>query len=302
MAYKRFVECGVECVWSISEATSEATSESTSEAKMQYPLINLGRRVAYFVQTDGERHTFTLSEEEVEFYSSQIDHVEQTWIFAFDGLLGSTFTIENGRTVANFINRWNFSAIGHGHHTLAVYIDFSYRITVINTCPIVVHLWGGDKYKGSWAPGEMRVFTMAEFFSSSFGPSPIMVMTTTPLFDVSAQLFRKRDAGFYTKTEVLSIPPGFYRDLESFVAMLNLSVSMRGERNGYIYNFFIRRTRKGESFIGVEASHRQPEPSSIVIRPSVAAEALGLLEEINLPLRTNRRTVFERSIEGGFIL
>lgn len=276
---------------------------------MQYPLINLSRNVAYLMELDGSKQICGLSEADVEFYNRPIDNVyiKRKWTFAFDGLIGSTFEISiDVTTVADFINGWNYTAIIKGLHTLAAYVDYEEeleRIAIFNTCQLTVHLWADSVYMGAWTSGEYRMFTFAEFFSiNAFVQSPIMVTATTPVFEVTAYLFRKRDAGFYTKSEVVCIPPGFYADLETFVATLNLSVSMRGERNGYIYNFFIRRTRKGETFIGVEASHRQPEPSSLVIRPMVAAEALGQLEEINLPLRTNKRAIFELPIQDGFII
>jgi hypothetical protein len=87
------------------------------------------------------------------------------------------------------------------------------------------------------------------------------------------------------REETIVLPRGVYKDIGYIAATLNQGVGLRGERNGFIYNFI---TRGGK--LAIEASHKQPEPSFMEIVP--CNFGLGLMEQDVLHLRTNEKLVF----------
>jgi len=301
---------------------------------MAYTFFNFDRMVVYEVSiTDGTRQTTTMSPECIDYVRSPLGlscpshDVHQTLSFSFvwDAIYpANTFRFINQlATLADLINEWNFQAIKLGQHNLAMYIDYSdpdaQHVYVMNTSEFAVHLWavgGVQRYFGTWAPYDIRHFNIADFLSAyplgqSFDAipparaptSPFVVGQSISVFEATAYLYRRgHTGGFYTKSELLTIPAGFYRDLQSFVAAVNASITMRGERNGFIYHFIVDSSL---ARIGIEATHRQPEPSVLVLTPlsgsgtdslpQTMAVALGLgnsLVPITLPLRTARKVYF----------
>ena len=117
------------------------------------------------------------------------------------------------------------------------------------------------------------------------------------MFEMTAYLYRRNDKGFYTKIEYVTIPAGFYTNIHEFVAVLNSRIYMRGERNGFIYHFVVM----GPMTIGVEASHRQPEPSVLQINQTVECNGvyMGMFDvTMSLPLRTSKRIAFGGNVAG----
>ena len=108
-----------------------------------------------------------------------------------------------------------------------------------------------------------------------------------------AYLYHKKSVGFYTRSEVVNVPPGFYQNWDELVAAVNLNLTMRGERNGYIYHLYTKRTADG-LHLGVAATHRQPEPSVLHVDPMI--DIFGQKERLELELRTNRRQLFEMPV------
>ena len=217
---------------------------------------------------------------------------------AFEGCSpGISFNIysQSSQTLADLINVWNANAVKSMKHFLAMDADFtdSDNILLTNTSDFTYHLWlaDGSHYYGAWMSGECRkvlisdiMFPITQYAQTSI---PIIVSQDTVLFETTAYLYRRNNSKFYTKSEVLTAPAGFYKSPYALVATLNSCIQMRGERNGYIYNFIYDSTR---GLLGVEATHRQPEPSTLQI--SHLSPYFTTTNTI-LPLRTAKRIYFE---------
>ena len=193
-------------------------------------------------------------------------------------------------TLGDFINGWNALVIlRQDKHVLFMKPDWSNPeyIFMVNATNRVMHLYGCI-YFGRWEPFEVKRLHINSF-SYIAEPivtyeTPIVVKQDIPLFDLTAYIYRKKDAGYYVKTETLVMKAGFYSCMDTFIAQLNYCIKMRGERNGYIYHFI-----KGKEFmtLAVEAAHRQPDPSYIDIMP--LNPSLGFLDRTSLQLRTRKR-------------
>ena len=215
-------------------------------------------------------------------------------------------------TCADLVNNWNIKAVKFRRHTIAMNIDFadSNYIYMTNAAPTPVHLWAGTSshtYLGTWAGHEIRRMLISDFIAGQLSDgvsvcrSPIIITHDTPVFEAVAYLYRKGGTGaFYPACETITIPAGYYHDVAMLVAVLNSRVQMRGERNGFIYHFITN----GKGRIGVEATHRQPEPSVLTLTKLAdlasqkAAIGLGATFEcqMSLPLRTAKRMFFEEDI------
>ena len=292
-----------------------------------YTLFNFDRMLVYEVSCiDDTRRTTELSPECAEYIRRPLCFAKtptRSFSFAWDGVHpANTFHFINQlSTVADLINEWNFQAIKYTQcqHTLAMYPDYvdpdAQHVYVMNTSTFAVHLWavgGVQRYLGTWAPSTIRYFNIADFLSSSASASaptraprsPFVVgpCVLNPVFEATAYLYRSgHSASFYTKSEILTIPAGFYRDVQSFVAAINASITMRGERNGFIYHFI---ADSSLSRIGIAATHRQQDPSLLVLTPlsdahaQTMAAALGFGPDahITLPLRTARKIYFPENM------
>jgi hypothetical protein len=113
-----------------------------------------------------------------------------------------------------------------------------------------------------------------------------LVLQETPIFEITAYLHRKKAGMHYSRKDTVTLHPGIYYGIGNVAAGLNDSITMRGERNGFIYHFI---TRKGK--ISIESSHRQPDPSFLEIVPLI--KSMGLTEDTTLRLRTKERIDFE---------
>lgn len=154
-------------------------------------------------------------------------------------------------------------------------------------------------YLGSWAPMECRAIGIEEILGlTGIPPSgPIVVASEHPLVQITAFLYRKKGAGYYTRQQLVVIPPGFYSNTASLAAFLNLTaVSIRGERNGFIYNFSVYRGQ-----LCIAATHRQPIPSQLMITPVSPMIGLDVGVEIAMPLRTNRYVAFPARLAGPIL-
>lgn len=142
---------------------------------------------------------------------------------------------------------------------------------------------------GIWAPSETRMITMEEIYEGGKMHDAYLVIQPSPILDITAYLHRKKAGLHYSRKDTVSLKPGIYFGIGNVAASLNDSITMRGERNGYIYHFI---TRKGK--ICIESSHRQPDPSFMEIVPLV--KTMGLAEETTLRLRTKERLDFEYGV------
>jgi len=266
-----------------------------------FVFFNLARMLMYESTCKGTTITSELNNEFAEFVSTplaaSIDPIQVT--FAYDGYypaypfaFAQTSAIT---TIADLVNNWNAQAVKLGNHGLAMTPDYSDPTFVYmsNISDMTAHLWIGNVYVGLWAPREIRHVSISEFTSPTPASttSPIIVSQDTPILNVTAYLYRRtKTGGFYTKTETVTIPAGFYANTYSFVAMMNATIKIRGERNGFIYHFIC----DSNGNIGVEATHRQPEPSMVVFEQVdlLACMNIGIFDTINLPLRTAKRVHF----------
>ncbi len=139
---------------------------------------------------------------------------------------------------------------------------------------------------GIWTSSEFRMVTFEELYEGGKMVDTYLVLQEQPIFDVTAYLHRKKAGLHYSRKDTVVLKAGIYFGIGNVAASLNDSITMRGERNGYIYHFI---TRKGK--ICVESSHRQPDPSFLEIVP--LAKTLGLTDDTTLRLRTKERVDFE---------
>lgn len=229
-------------------------------------------------------------------------------------------------TIADLLNGWNIH-VSQGTSWLRMQPTTDptdptdpTHIVLSNTSPVSTHLFADMYgYIGHWAPYEDKVISIAEFMnvqiiqiqthsSSVILKSPILVMQDRPVFNLTAYIYKKPHKNqetptatpeFYMLNETVILQAGFYNTLSDLVAFINKNIKMRGERNGYIYHFVLGKSGK----IGIEAAHRQPEPSFMLIEPLSFSGVLGVLgtpegerESNTLHLRTSKRWMFDHPV------
>lgn len=140
---------------------------------------------------------------------------------------------------------------------------------------------------GHWHANEAVGVPLAAITSGHVQPSPyVIVLQDTTAFKCTAYLHRKKtNQPYYVREESVWLPKGVYTSIGHVAATLNQGITMRGERNGYIFHFV---THGGK--LSVEASHKQPEPSFMEIVP--LHTGLGLMEQDVVRLRTKERLDF----------
>ncbi len=140
---------------------------------------------------------------------------------------------------------------------------------------------------GYWSGNEAVSVPLAAITSGGVPPSPyVIVLQDTPAFKFTAYLHRKKtNQPYYVREESVWLPKGVYTSMGHVAATLNQCITMRGERNGYIFHFV---THAGK--LSVEASHKQPEPSFMEIVPLHLG--FGLMEQDVVRLRTKERLDF----------
>ncbi len=216
------------------------------------------------------------------FYSVPMADVSRTISFAFNEYFVS---------VDELVPRWNDPVWGH---VFSMNID-EQGIAIINNSQECMVLFGYNSDSrtsfcvDTWGGNEVKV--VPEFALLNGGIlEPIVCFQDTPAFTITAYLHRKKTTNtHYARTEIVMLPKGLYFGVGSIAAALNQNVTLRGERNGYVYHFI---TKKGK--LSIESSHKQPEPSFMEIVPML--HTLGMHDENVLRLRTKERVDFEYSV------
>lgn len=286
---------------------------------MFYRLYNLGKSVEYqYDSHTAQVTTVPIPDDTLIILNSSITKspipLQPTYTVAIDNFYpGFSFTFTRPiSTIAELVNEWNVQAVKFQKHCFSLEPDFhdNNYVYITNNSLNDMHVWCGSfSYLGMWKVQETKRFLISEFILSDTFllsshpspspsiPSPIVISQDTHVFDFTAYLYRRNDKGFYTKTESVIIPAGFYANIYDFVAVLNTRIFMRGERNGFIYNFIV----SGDMKIGIEASHRQPEPSVLqVSNVTSLAYLIGMCDSMmSLPLRTSKRIHFTGHVAGA---
>lgn len=200
------------------------------------------------------------------------------------------FNIYSHTTIDNevFVSSWNDPTHGHvwnlemfngdlwlGNKSGEDMALFAYNRTTMTSYGI-----------GIWTSMEVRIVTLDEIYGGGKMAEVYLVLQETPIFEITAYLHRKKAGMHYSRKDTVTLHPGIYYGIGNVAAGLNDSITMRGERNGFIYHFI---TRKGR--ISIESSHRQPDPSFLEIVPLI--KSMGLTEDTTLRLRTKERIDFE---------
>ena len=270
------------------------------------PLYHIEAKICYHVSpiTTHMVDSYELTEEYSDILTSPLDTriPFTTFTEVYDGYYpGITFSyMKEVVNIAEMVNGWNVPHLSpiSKHYLVMEPSANTQQVLMTNTSTEVVHLFG-DKHTllGTWQPLESRFMDIDDFLYPSITDSdtPILVTADTPILQITGYIYRKRDNSFYRNDETLVLPTGFYPNIASLVAQLNACITMRGERNGYIYHFV---SGKEPMQIGIEASHRQPDPSYLSIVPIHIN--IGLCETISLQLRTNKREIFPNQVANVF--
>jgi hypothetical protein len=195
--------------------------------------------------------------------------------------------------VGSLVNAWNYQAVQHIAHPISMTPASEEDVLLTNTTDQCIYLYS-DSHMIAVLEGWscVRVPHLCFYTKCEIIQPAVLVREDTPILFLRAYLYRKGNSSsgtYYIREETLVLPAGFYEDLGIMVATLNSSIAMRGERNGFIYNFEQKRGK-----LSIIATHRQPEPSSLEVTPLVST--IGLEEACVLQLRTNKRLVFERPV------
>jgi hypothetical protein len=270
-----------------------------------YPFYNLAASTFYAVGCDGQPMCKEVLDLDVATYVSKpLPKINTTtFAIAYDLVApGMIFELPSIPVcIADLLNMWNGSAVRYGNHSFSMEIDLNdpEKIVITNLGAYKVHLWTGIyNYHGSWEPNTSLRIPLDDFLDGSkVKTGPIIVNQNTHIADVTVYLYRRNTDAFYTRAESVIVPAGFYSSVESLVAILNSGITLRGERNGFIYQF-ITHYKKGLVYIGIEASHRQPDPSVLHFTPTSFASAFGVEDPFELLLRTNKKHIFSCSIHS----
>jgi hypothetical protein len=119
--------------------------------------------------------------------------------------------------------------------------------------------------------------------------APFAVVESVRLLHVRATLCRKNGGESYIREETLTVSPGLFMSGNAFADHINSCITMRGERNGFIYHVVFNETY---DLLEVHASHRQPFPSEITFTP--LHTFIGLDGKESMPLRTRAKVMFDR--------
>lgn len=234
----------------------------------------------YIHRTYSAIHPSTMDSSTITYYSIPLDSIDRTVCFNMDISRGLDVTL------------WNDPNAGHVFH-LAIASEET--VWLSNKSNESMALCGFNNtsnysfYVGAWQAYENKQFSIQDILQGN-APEYFFVFNDIPSFKITGFIYRKKaSAGYYTCEETVILPKGIYKGIGCIAAALNQQVSMRGERNGYIYHFI---THKGK--LSMEASHKQPEPSFMEVSPMNAG--LGLVEQSVLRLRTKERIDFEYNV------
>jgi hypothetical protein len=191
-----------------------------------------------------------------------------------------------------FVNAWNDPF--HGHvFTMELAEEEYVMVSNMSNEPMILAASSsqyGAYVIGQWGANEVMKIHLRAFTTGVFQTNPIVIVfQDTPIFKFTAYLHRKKTSQqYYAREEQIVLPKGVYIGIGHIAATLNQGITMRGERNGFIFHFV---TRGGK--LCVEASHKQPEPSFLEVVP--LHTGLGLAEQDAMPLRTKERLEFPYS-------
>lgn len=123
---------------------------------------------------------------------------------------------------------------------------------------------------------------------------PIIVENDMPILHMYAELYRKKERGYYMREETIILPKGIYSCVQDAVDTLNRCIKMRGERGGFIYTFLCHKNQK----LVVCSSHKQPEPSFLRITPLCYGIGMALDTSIDIVLQTGSKFYTEPWMGG----
>lgn len=169
------------------------------------------------------------------------------------------------------------------------------ELVITNTCNEDAHIFlYADQYVGVVPAGGatmVEVNHLINLVSPSALASderPYVVVGDVPILRLKATLQRKNFGGSYVREETLVIKSGVFHDEEEFVEHINKCITMRGERNGFIYHIEMK-----DGVLVVHATHRQPNGSFIEITPLYPL--VGINKRVTFPLRTKGKVEFDWS-------
>jgi hypothetical protein len=265
-----------------------------------FTLFDTPKQLAYHVDYHGANRTCRpMAPEEVTTCSTPLstDFQYRTFFYVDGFNQAHRFQISNPTPdLHSLVNAWNVPFVMQQPQAPPVFMipflheQLGVSILLRNFAGYPIQLWD-DAHFLCEVPHDMDILLPLNYFenpgASHNGNSntPILVPEDIAIFTISAFLYRRNDKGYYQRDETLLLRAGIYPNLSVLVASLNAGITMRGERNGYIYHFLERNGK-----LSIMASHRQPDPSYIEIAPCNVN--LGLAAKETMPLRTNKRLDF----------
>jgi hypothetical protein len=234
--------------------------------------------------------------------TSPIDNIFFTVVYDYTspGLI-SRYT-KPVSTIADLINGWNVQASQNAvkHELIMDHAGGDEDLVrLTNMSEHTIHLFASSHtYIGCWTSHESKYISATSFVTTTSTPcmsisDPIVVMQDRLVFQLSAYIYKKKQqSDFIILTEDVMIPMGFYKDMTDLIAHMNKNIKMRGERNGFIYHFYQGKNGR----MGIESSHRQPDPSFLLIKPTSCVLGMWEDEPHTLYLRTNKKYMFENTI------
>lgn len=216
----------------------------------------------------------------ITFYSVPINDVSRYVSFSLD-----ISRLDND--ASHLCELWNNPDFGH---VLMMSIDEGHTMIITNRSNEPMGLFAANhdiltsSCIGIFHPNHSMTLTWNSLVNGIY--NGFLVLSDIHVFTCTAYLHRKKiDTPYYTRVDDIILPKGVYTSIGHLAAVLNQQTSMRGERNGYIFQFISHKGR-----LSIESSHKQPEPSFLEVIPH--SGCLGLIEETALKLRTKERIDF----------
>lgn len=192
--------------------------------------------------------------------------------------------------VASIINKFNRLYIKGKSPLIVEYLSIcGDEVMVTNTCneDVFLYLYVYDVIEVIPAGGTCMI-AAPRFLNTRRRDDdfvvPYVITSEVPILHLKATLQRKNNGGFYTREETLTITSGFFKSEEELVDHINKCITMRGERNGFIYHVEIK---YGEFII--HATHRQPKGSTIEVTPMLWT--IGFPKKATFPIVTKAKLV-----------
>lgn len=188
--------------------------------------------------------------------------------------------------MAEMLNKWNALVIKYGNPLTMAYDNTDANKVILTNTSFENVVLANVATFGPYESLSLSIDTLVQKTSFAW---PKVIETEEPALFLRAYLFRKNEKGYYTRDEVVNVPSGIFWNLDGFVYALNLRISMRGERNGFIYSFSSK-----NGVLQMNAVHRQPKNSYMDIVP--LSNVFGLNETSKLILRTKGKCTFPNEI------